>query len=86
MLVQAGSSEDGKEFAAQYAEAIFTAQQTLKGSPTFLFRCKIKIGQVWPHSEQLMILPGICPIIGSTESEAKEKEQELNELTVMNMG
>jgi FMN-dependent oxidoreductase (nitrilotriacetate monooxygenase family) len=29
LLVQAGSSEDGKELAAQYAEAVFTAQQTL---------------------------------------------------------
>ena len=29
LLVQAGSSEDGREFAARYAEAVFTAQQTL---------------------------------------------------------
>ena len=29
MIVQAGSSEDGKDFAARYAEAVFTAQQTL---------------------------------------------------------
>ena len=29
LLVQAGSSEDGKEFAARFAEAVFTAQQTL---------------------------------------------------------
>ena len=29
LLVQAGSSEDGKAFAARYAEAVFTAQQTL---------------------------------------------------------
>nr|WP_273377697.1 hypothetical protein [Actinopolymorpha pittospori] len=29
LLVQAGSSEDGKELAAKYAEAVFTAQQTV---------------------------------------------------------
>ena len=29
LLVQAGSSEDGREFAARFAEAVFTAQQTL---------------------------------------------------------
>ena len=36
--------------------------------------------------EQLKILPGICAVIGHTESEAKEKELELNELTVPEYG
>ena len=35
LLVQAGSSEDGREFAARYAEAIFTAQQTLEDGQQF---------------------------------------------------
>ena len=35
LLVQAGSSEDGKDFAARYAEAIFTAQQTLERAADF---------------------------------------------------
>jgi alkanesulfonate monooxygenase SsuD/methylene tetrahydromethanopterin reductase-like flavin-dependent oxidoreductase (luciferase family) len=30
VIVQAGSSEDGKDFAARYAEAVFTAQQTCR--------------------------------------------------------
>jgi FMN-dependent oxidoreductase (nitrilotriacetate monooxygenase family) len=32
LLVQAGSSEDGKDFAARHAEAIFTAHQTYEGA------------------------------------------------------
>src|SRR5689334_8719283 len=35
LLVQAGSSEDGKRFAARYAEAVFTAQQTLGDAQAF---------------------------------------------------
>ena len=35
MLVQAGSSRDGKDFAARYAEAVFTAQQTLAEGQAF---------------------------------------------------
>ena len=35
VLVQAGSSADGRAFAARYAEAIFTAQQTLAGAQEF---------------------------------------------------
>ena len=33
-----GSSEDGKEFAARYAEAVFTAQQTLEDAQAFYAR------------------------------------------------
>ncbi len=29
VIIQAGSSENGKDFAARYAEAVFTAHQTL---------------------------------------------------------
>lgn len=35
LLVQAGSSEDGKAFAARYAEAVFTAQQTIEDARAF---------------------------------------------------
>ncbi|CAM4501045.1 FMN-dependent oxidoreductase (nitrilotriacetate monooxygenase family) [Paenibacillus endophyticus] len=86
VLVQAGSSEDGKEFAAQYAEAIFTAQQTLQEAQRFYSDVKSRLAHYGRTADQLLILPGICPIIGHTESEAKEKEQELNELTVIDYG
>jgi FMN-dependent oxidoreductase (nitrilotriacetate monooxygenase family) len=86
VLVQAGSSEDGKEFAAQYAEAIFTAQQTLLEAQQFYSDVKARLVKYGRSPEQLKILPGICPIIGRTESEAKEKEQQLNELTVPEYG
>ena len=33
--MQAGSSEDGRGFAARYAEAVFTAQQTLSDAQDF---------------------------------------------------
>lgn len=82
VLVQAGSSEDGKEFAARYAEAVFTAQQTLDDAREFYRDVKARLIRYGRSPEQLKILPGICPVIGRTESEAKEKEQELNELTV----
>ena len=35
LIVQAGSSEDGKELAARHAEAVFTAQQTLEDAQDF---------------------------------------------------
>jgi len=86
VLVQAGSSEDGKEFAAQYAEAIFTAQQILAEGQQFYSDVKGRLLRYGRTSDQLLILPGICPIIGATESEAREKEQEINELTIPEYG
>ncbi|WP_328859739.1 LLM class flavin-dependent oxidoreductase [Streptomyces sp. NBC_00306] len=82
LLVQAGSSEDGKEFAARYAEAVFTAQQTLADGQTFYKDLKSRLAKYGRGPEQLKILPGICPVIGGTEAEALALEDELTELQV----
>jgi FMN-dependent oxidoreductase (nitrilotriacetate monooxygenase family) len=81
VLVQAGSSEDGKEFAAEFAEAIFTAQQTFEEAKAFYVDTKARLAKYGRSPEHVKILPGICPIIGETEAEAKEKEAQLHELT-----
>lgn len=82
LLVQAGSSEDGKEFAAQYAEAVFTAQQTLEDAQEFYSDLKSRLPVYGRQPHQLKILPGISPIIGVTEREALRLEKELEELIV----
>ncbi|MCW2920065.1 MAG: putative nitrilotriacetate monooxygenase [Actinomycetia bacterium] len=86
LLVQAGSSEDGKEFAARYAEAIFTAQQTLADGQTFYKDVKTRAERYGRQPGKVKILPGICPIIGSTEAEALRLEDELTELQVIDYG
>ncbi|MGQ4665483.1 LLM class flavin-dependent oxidoreductase [Metabacillus halosaccharovorans] len=82
VLVQAGSSEDGKEFAAHYAEAIYTAQDNIHDAKQFYTDVKGRMGKYGRTPEQLCILPGLAPIIGNTEAEAKEKVQEINEYIV----
>ncbi|MGW1493645.1 LLM class flavin-dependent oxidoreductase [Streptomyces sp. NPDC002402] len=86
LLVQAGSSEDGKEFAARYAEAVFTAQQTLADGQTFYKDLKSRLAKYGRRPEQLKILPGICPVIGATEAEARALEDELTGLQVPEYG
>ncbi|KLL10881.1 LLM class flavin-dependent oxidoreductase [Protofrankia coriariae] len=86
LLVQAGSSEDGKEFAAQYAEAVFTAQQTLADGQTFYKDLKSRLARYGRAPEDVKILPGICPIIGATEARARELEEELTALQVPEYG
>lgn len=82
VLVQAGSSEDGKAFAAAHAEAIFTAQQTLAEAKAFYEDVKRRAREAGRDPDGLLVLPGIVPIIGDTESEARELEAELDRLIV----
>ncbi|MCD0451496.1 LLM class flavin-dependent oxidoreductase [Actinocorallia sp. API 0066] len=80
LLVQAGSSDTGKEFAARWAEAVFTAQQTLAEGKAFYADLKGRLARYGRRSEDLLVLPGISPFIGSTEAEAKRLEEEFQEL------
>ncbi|MGP3926877.1 LLM class flavin-dependent oxidoreductase [Streptomyces sp. 8N616] len=86
LLVQAGSSEDGKEFAAQYAEAVFTAQQSLADGESFYKDLKSRLARYGRAEDDLKILPGICPVIGATEAEARALERELTDLQVPEYG
>jgi FMN-dependent oxidoreductase (nitrilotriacetate monooxygenase family) len=80
VIVQAGSSEDGRDFAARYAEAIFTAQQTLADGQEFYSDLKARARRFGRDADLIKVLPGIVPAIGDTEAEARELEEELDRL------
>ncbi|WP_106397888.1 LLM class flavin-dependent oxidoreductase [Actinocorallia populi] len=80
LLVQAGSSESGKEFAARWAEAVFTAQQTLAEGKAFYADLKGRLARYGRGAGELLVLPGISPFIGSTEAEAERLQEEFQEL------
>jgi FMN-dependent oxidoreductase (nitrilotriacetate monooxygenase family) len=86
LLVQAGSSQDGREFAARYAEAVFTAQQTLADAQAFYQDLKARVARHGRNPDEVKILPGIVPVIGSTEAQARELERQLDELIVPEYG
>ncbi|GID91131.1 LLM class flavin-dependent oxidoreductase [Amorphoplanes digitatis] len=80
LLVQAGSSEDGKDFAAKWAEAVFTAQQTLGEAQAFYRDLKQRTAAAGRDPDGIKILPGIVPVIGDTEAQARELDAELERL------
>ncbi|WP_328469524.1 LLM class flavin-dependent oxidoreductase [Actinoplanes sp. NBC_00393] len=80
VLVQAGSSENGRNFAARYAEAVFTAHQTRSDATEFYDDLKRRAAEHGRDPSHIKILPGIVPIIGATESEARALEAELENL------
>jgi FMN-dependent oxidoreductase (nitrilotriacetate monooxygenase family) len=81
VYVQAGSSEDGRAFAARYAEAVFTAHQTLRSGQDFYADIKQRAARLGRDPGKLLVLPGISPFIASTESQARRLHREFNELT-----
>ena len=86
LLVQAGSSPEGRDFAARYAEAVFTAQQTLAEGQEFYADMKKRALQAGRDSEMIKIMPGVVPVIGSTEAEARALDAELEELITPEYG
>lgn len=80
VYVQAGSSDDGRAFAARFAEAIFTAHQTLASAQEFYADIKRQARAFDRHPDQIKILPGISPFIASTQAEADRLQDEFNEL------
>ncbi|MGP4088472.1 LLM class flavin-dependent oxidoreductase [Streptomyces sp. KR55] len=81
VYVQAGSSQDGRSFAAAHAEAVFTAHQTLRSGQEFYADLKARAAALGRNPDQVLVLPGISPFIGSTEAEARALHEEFNDLT-----
>jgi len=86
VLVQAGSSTTGRRFAAQYAEAIFTAHLEKSSAIEFYSDIKFQAAAFGRRADQVLVLPGLSAIIGSTEQEANRMQSELNELSDPKVG
>jgi alkanesulfonate monooxygenase len=80
VIVHADSSEIGQELAAESAEVLFTAQQTLAEAQSFYSKTKEKLAKYGRFPDDLKIMPGVFPVIGRTEQEARDKYEELQEL------
>ena len=75
VIVQAGSSEAGKDFAAEHAEVIFTMAPSLEKAKAFYNDVKGRMAKFGRAPEHLKIMAGFNPVIGDTELEAEEKHQ-----------
>ncbi|MBV9836073.1 MAG: NtaA/DmoA family FMN-dependent monooxygenase, partial [Alphaproteobacteria bacterium] len=86
VFVQAGSSDTGRRFAARHAEAIFTAQMEKATAQEFYADIKALVAAEGRPLDQALILPGLSPLIASTEAEAQRMARELNELADPEVG
>src|ERR1700751_5380402 len=80
VLVQAGSSDTGRRFAARHADAVFTAHMAKSTAQEFYADLKALATAEGRPSDQVLILPGLSPMIGSTEAEAQRLAREVDDL------
>ena len=67
VLVQAGSSETGRRFAARHADAVFTAHVARATAQEFYADLKRLAAAEGREPEHVLILPGLSPMIAGTE-------------------
>lgn len=86
VMVQAGASEDGKDLAARTADVVFTAAQTFEEAKAFYDDLKGRLAVYGREPRDIKIMPGVAPMVAETESEAREKYEELQELIPDDVG
>jgi FMN-dependent oxidoreductase (nitrilotriacetate monooxygenase family) len=80
VIMQAGASDRGRDFAARWSEMIFTLQHSKADMQTFYADIKQRVAKFGRPLEDCSVLPSVDPIIGETESIAREKQAYINEM------
>jgi FMN-dependent oxidoreductase (nitrilotriacetate monooxygenase family) len=79
VIAQAGSSGTGQDVAARFADVVFTTGRTTdEDSLAFYRSLKDRVAAHGRDPGSVKILPGVSPIIGETETQARAIERELN--------
>jgi alkanesulfonate monooxygenase len=76
----AGDSEPGREIAAASADVVFTAKQDLGDAQDFYTSVKSRLAKNGRSHDDLIIMPGLMPIVGHTRDEAQAKYDQLQSL------
>ena len=80
VLIQAGMSAQGLEFASRYGEAIFAGFRDLQSGRKFRTNLRAMAMNKGRSPDALKILPGFMPLIGGTMAEVAEKKAFYREL------
>jgi len=73
VIIQAGGSPSGLELAARTADVVFSVVLELDSAKKAYADLKGRMAKYGRAPEQLSVLPGVMPVIGRTEAEAKDK-------------
>jgi len=73
IILQAGGSGPGQELAAKSADVVFSVTQDIDEARAFYASLKGRLPKYGRRPEELIVLPGVMPIVGRTEREAHDK-------------
>jgi FMN-dependent oxidoreductase (nitrilotriacetate monooxygenase family) len=77
VIFQAGDSDEGREFAAAAADAIFSRHSTLDAGREFYADVKGRLARYGRDPDQLKILPAATFVLADTDAEAAELAHEV---------
>jgi len=77
VVIQAGDSGEGREFAARAADVIFTRHGTLEDGRAFYADVKARLAKYGRSADDLKIMPGVTVVLGDTAAEAQERAAEI---------
>ncbi|MFE0773676.1 NtaA/DmoA family FMN-dependent monooxygenase [Streptomyces sp. NPDC058861] len=77
VVIQAGDSPEGREFAASGADVIFTRHSTLEAGREFYADVKGRLARYGREPGDLKIMPGVTYVLGDTDADARERAAEI---------
>jgi len=80
VVVQAGGSSDGKRLASRVGEVIFSAEQDIEKAAAFRRELRAGAAEFGRDPDELVVLPGLSTVLGSTEAEAAARRELLDEV------
>jgi FMN-dependent oxidoreductase (nitrilotriacetate monooxygenase family) len=86
VLFQASASDTGKELAARIAEVVFTPLHDLDRGQAFYKEIKDDAGRYGRSWDDVIIMPGLNPIVGKTQKDAIEKQRYFQSLIHPDVG
>lgn len=82
VLLQAGDSDDGRDFGAKHADALFTLHGSLEAGQRYYADVKSRAAAYGRDPNQLKVLPGATFALGDTPAEAQENARHIREQQV----
>ncbi|PSJ52094.1 LLM class flavin-dependent oxidoreductase [Kumtagia ephedrae] len=86
VMVQAGSSDVGRDLAARTADVVFVATQTLSVAKEFYDDVKARAARAGRDPDHVKIMPGVSPVVADSRAEAQAKFDELQALIPDDVG
>ena len=86
VIVEAGLSEEGRQLAAQTAEVVFCAHDTIESAQAFYADMKSRTLACGREADDIKIMPGLSVVVAETREAAQAKLQHLQELLHPRLG